>query len=347
MNWKVAAILLVTVVCLAWVLWGVDPQVVASCVGSFSWGFLLPMAALYFGAHVLRCFRLRILLDVPLTFWRLLTVNSIGFLAINVIPLRFGELVRPYLLLEGDGIPMGSSLAAIFIERLLDMFMLLLMLLAVGLLVTLPPGGVLVLGVDVVMAGQRLAGGVVVAGALFCLAVVLVGEPVIRLTERLSARLLPGLADRIGSFLRHFRQGVRTLARAPGRALALLLLSLGMWVLTILGLWMVLLGAEQADLGLADALVTWALTLSGMTAAPTPGFFGSHEAACSAGLRLVGLEPSLAATLAVIIHLGQFGFTVGLGSLFTLKEGLSLRELVRRSRVADPVQEEASGPAAE
>ncbi len=334
MNWKIAAVLLITVACLAWVLWGVELDVVRSCLADFRWWAVLPMFGLYFMAHTVRCFRLRLLLGVPIPFLRLLSVNSIGFLAINVVPMRLGELVRPYLLLEKDGVPFGGSMAAIFVERLLDMLSLLIMLLLVGVVVQLPPGGVEVAGIDLVAVGQTVAGGISLGGLIFIASVVFVGEPIIGLVVRGLGLANQAFGQRIGSFLRQFQRGLVELGRTPSKALGVVLLTACLWVFTVAGLWMVLLGLPQLDLGLGEAMVVWALTLAAFTAVPTPGFLGSHEAGCSAALRLLGLDPSLAATVAVLIHVGQLSFTVGLGLLFTAHEGLSLRDLVHRSRRA-------------
>jgi len=106
------------------------------------------------------------------------------------------------------------------------------------------------------------------------------------------------------------------------------------WALTIAGLWMVLLGLPGLSLGFGEAMVIWSLTLAAFTAVPTPGFVGSPAAGCSAALRLLGTSPSLSATVAVLIHAGQLGFTIGLGLLFSAIEGASLRDLVQRSRTA-------------
>lgn len=330
-NLKIAAVLLVTVVCLGWVLWGVELGVVRSALSSFRWVYVLPMMGLYFSAHVIRCYRLQILMGTKLGLWPLLTINSIGFLAINVVPMRLGELVRPYLFFEKHQVPFGRSMAAIFVERLLDMVSLLVMLLLVGVVVDIPAGGVEVAGVDLVSAGQTMAGAVSVAGLVFITLVVVVGEPVIRLVERAIALASASFAERIAGFLRQFGRGLATLARTPGKALGVVFMSAAVWALTVAGLWMVLLGLPVLDLGLGEAMVVWALTLAAFTAVPTPGFLGSHEAGCSAALRLLGLNTSLAATVAVIIHAGQLGFTIGLGVLFSAIEGLSLGELVRRS----------------
>ena len=69
-----------------------------------------------------------------------------------------------------------------------------------------------------------------------------------------------------------------------------------------------------------------------MTLAPTPGFWGSYEAFCLAALLIFDVERSVGTTFAVVLHLTQFTFIVGLGSSYLLAEGLSLTGLVQRSR---------------
>jgi uncharacterized membrane protein YbhN (UPF0104 family) len=69
-----------------------------------------------------------------------------------------------------------------------------------------------------------------------------------------------------------------------------------------------------------------------MTALPTPGFFGGYELFCVAALALWKVEPGLAATFALTLHIGQFLFTCGIGGSFVLLEGISLRRVVTQSR---------------
>ena len=153
--------MIVTVVFLALVLWGIDVEHALAALREVSWWMLLPMCALYLCAHMLRVWRLKLLLNQPIRYWRLFSINSVGFLAINVIPLRLGEMVRPYLLAERENIPFGRGMAAIVLERLLDMLMLLGMLMGLTLMVELPEGGLVIDGIDVISAGQRFAGTIV------------------------------------------------------------------------------------------------------------------------------------------------------------------------------------------
>ena len=330
MKLKIAVVLAVTVACLVAVLWGLDLSVAGAALSQTRWGFLVPMAALYLTAHGLRSLRLGVLLGEPVGFWRLYSINAVGFLAINVIPLRLGEFVRPYLLSEREGVAFGRAMAAIVLERLLDMAMLLVMLLGLTWMVDLPAGGVVVQGVDVVRAGQRVAGTLVVAGAMVGAVLVFVGEPAIRLLERLP------LGGKFAGFARRFREGFLTLVASPARAAAGLGLTIGVWGLTLAAVAVVMAAFPGIPVGVGPVWSTWTITLAGMTAVPTPGFFGSYEAFCTAALWLWQVDADLARTFALVLHLGQFAFSIALGGIFVLVEGLSLRQLVRPAEAPAP-----------
>ena len=153
--------------------------------------------------------------------------------------------------------------------------------------------------------------------------VVAVGEPAIRLIERLP------LGDKIGGLTRRFREGFLTLLRRPLDAALAFVVSLAIWALTITAVGTVMTGFDGVPVGLGPAWSTWTITLSGMTAVPTPGFFGGFEAFCTAALWLWGVEPNLARTFALVLHLGQFGFTVAVGGIALAAEGLGLSALIR------------------
>ena len=326
MRLKIAAVLVVTVLALGWVLWGIDPNVVAVSLGDFAWGWMPAVFVLYCVTHALRVLRLRAILGVPVPFWRLFSILSIGYLAINVVPLRMGEFVRPTLLAEKEGVPFGAALAAIFVERLVDMLMLLGMMLLVGFAVDLPDGRIVVQGIDVLEAGQRAVGTLVALGTVGLLALLAIGEPILRLTDRLP----------LGGFRRRFREGILALARRPAAMTGVLASSVVIWAVTVLAVQLTLRAFPGLPASAGDALTVWTVTLSGMTVAPTPGFFGGFEAFCSASLLMLGADGDRARTFAVLLHIGQFAFTVGTGLLFLVWEGLSLREVVGRSRNAQP-----------
>jgi len=333
MQWKIAGVLIVTVACLVWFLWGIDARAVAVSLAGIRWGWIGLAVGGYLRTHLFRSWRLQALLTPRLDFADIFTVNCIGYLAINVVPLRLGEFVRPYLFLERHSVPFGAATAAIFLERLIDLLCLVIMLLMVAGLVDLPPGGVVVGDVDVVQAGQIVAGGMVAAGAAGLAVVVVGGAPLVALVGRLTG-WVPVVGAALPAFLESFQGGIRGLLRTPTRALQVAVYSAAMWTSTVFGVWFTLLAFDGLPGRLDVALTSWAITLSGMTAAPTPGFFGSFEAFCAAALMLFGADPDVARTFAVVHHLSLFGFTTSVGLAFLLKEGLSLGRIVRESRAA-------------
>ncbi|MCK6506417.1 flippase-like domain-containing protein [Myxococcota bacterium] len=330
MRWKLALVLLVTVACLALALRGMDPSQARAALAETSWARVALGVALYVPLHLMRTLRLWLLLGGRdgagrrLRYWRVLSITAVGFLAINVIPLRLGEAVRPWLLHEREGVPWGRSLAAIVMERILDFAALLVMLFGVSWLVELPAEGVVVQGVDVLLAAQRLAGTALVLGVGAGLAVVIVGEPVIRLLERLP------LGATVGGLARRFREGLVELLRRPVVALATVALTVLVWGTTMASVAAFLSAMPGLPVSLAAAWTTWTLTLAGMTAVPTPGFVGAYELFCSAALWLFQVEPDRARTFALVLHMGQFLFTATVGGGAMVVEGLSLRQLVVR-----------------
>jgi uncharacterized membrane protein YbhN (UPF0104 family) len=325
---KIAVVLAITVACLGWVLWGIDIDQVAVSLGSARWIWMLPMLCIYLCAHGLRSLRLGLLLGESVPFAGLFSVTSIGYLAINVVPLRLGEFVRPYLLLESHQIPFGTSLAAILVERLLDLMMLLGMLLLVGWAVELPAEGVMVGGLDVITAGQRFTGTLSAVGFAGILALLVAGPLVLDVMAR-----VPGIRGLLG-LATAFHGGLRRLIANPARGVQALLLSVVIWSITVVAVTCVLRAFDGLPHSLAAGLTTWSITLSGMTIAPTPGFFGAYEAFCLAALMLWGVDQAIGATFAIVMHLGQFVFTIVMGGLFVVLEGLSLSTLVADSRRA-------------
>ena len=322
MRLRLAAIFAVTLVCLGWVVSAIDVQQAQVALAQTAWWTFGPMFMCYVGAHAFRTLRLGSLLGANVPFFPLFAINSIGFLAINVIPLRLGEFVRPALLKERHNVPFGKALAAIVMERLLDMAMLFVMLVGLTFVVQLPTEGLMVSGVDVVAAGQRLAGLVVLLGAVMGGLLVVIGEPAIALLDRIP------VVGRLSGFARRFREGMQGLLRSPSRLAAVVVYTVSLWGLTLVGIGTFMWGFPGIPSSIEAVWTTWSVTLSGMTALPTPGFFGGYELFCTAALLLLGVERSLAATFAITLHLGQFVFTSGLGGYYVAKEGLGLSSLL-------------------
>lgn len=91
-----------------------------------SWRIPLYVYPAYFltlvAMHVFRVWRWQPLLNplAPVGFWTLNRVCSVGFMAVFLLPMRLGELVRPLLISTEAPIRRSPALATIVVERVVD-----------------------------------------------------------------------------------------------------------------------------------------------------------------------------------------------------------------------------------
>ena len=329
---RVSIVLLITIFFLVVALWGLDVHEAKEAILTAQWRYFIFVFGCYLLTHATRTLRLWVLLDKKGSFGTIFSINTIGFLAINVIPLRLGEMVRPYLLMEKVSIPFSKGLAAILLERLMDMFMLLIMLFGLTWFVELPEQGVQIGGIDIVSAGQKALAGMVLMGSVVGGGMVLIGERAFS-----PLRRLPN-GEKLVGFALSFREGMSALFSRPLQALLLLGLSACVWATTISAVGFALAAFPSVPTGVGPAWTVWAITLSGMVVAPTPGFIGVYEVFCSAALWLWGVEHTVATTFALALHASQLSFTVVIGAFFLLVEGIALKSVVEASRQANGSQ---------
>ena len=333
MRWSLVAVLLVTAGCLIVVLWGLKVEDARLALSQAHLAVLFPLTALYLVASVIRTARYNLLLRAPVPFRDLFGVVAVSFLAVNVVPLRMGEFVRPYLLAERYKIEFGHGVAAVVLERVLDLIGLLVLLALVAL--DMPDRDVVVKGVDLIKVGQWTIGSAVATALVGVGTLAIVGLPAVRFLERVVGRVSMSLAGKVGRMGTTFVEGVRTLASRPRDAAVAVLLTGGIWVVGVLACWTAMHGFPGLGARLDEAMFSWAATLTAITLVPTPGFFGSFEAGAAGSLAVLGYDPNLARVYGVAYHLYAFGFTAVLGLIFMALRGIDLVGSVRRSRDAN------------
>jgi uncharacterized protein (TIRG00374 family) len=124
---KLALALAVGAVSVALVLRGIDLQATWRALERVS----LPMVAVYLVTlaltHVLRVSRWAHLLapiGVRLPFRDLFVISSVGFMAIQALPVRLGEFVRPYFVMRTGHSRMSAVLGTVAVERIVDGLMI-------------------------------------------------------------------------------------------------------------------------------------------------------------------------------------------------------------------------------
>lgn len=248
--------------------------------------------------HALRIWRFRVLLGPRAPLGRVASACFVGFFAILALPLRLGELVRPAALAR-DGVPLEESLAALLVERALDLVSLLALLAWVGLAVDLQ--GFVVSGVDVLAAGQRTVGTLALILAVGLVGVAWIGP---NISTRLPAFAAP--------FAR-FADALRALGRDPARAASAFVLTVLCWWSAALYVWAGLAAIPGLPADPRSATVTLTAILAATTVLPTPGFVGSYEAGAVEALRWLGGDPASAFAFAVLLHVAYLAFVSALG----------------------------------
>ena len=159
--------------------------------------------------HFLRAYRwiylLRPIAGIPVR--RMLPVAFVGFLAILVMPLRTGELARPFLIKRHAGVSGSAALGTIAIERVVDGLL-------VSLWLTLCLFGIPADQSPYVWPLRLLPLGLFLPALLFLLAFLRKSDFFVRLAERLTRPLSRKPPDPVVHVLGGFGQG---LAVPPNR----------------------------------------------------------------------------------------------------------------------------------
>ena len=239
-----------------------------------------------------------------------------------LLPMRLGEIVRAVVLGQRERIDKSASFATVVVDRLLDGFTILFILLVLLMVAPLPfdPGW-----------QQRLRWGgmafFLLYGGVFALLFYLHRAPtqVLQAVRRLCSRLPTRWVDRFCQFLESFSEGLHTLDCRE---------YLGQIIATSLVLWG-LMGAYNFLIVLAFQLhlpptVGFILLVAQAAAVmlpASPGFVGTHHAASVACLSLWGVAPEAALSVALVMHAIGYFLTIAIGAVYLWAVGLSMRDL--------------------
>jgi len=277
-------------------------------VRAYRWGLLL------------RPFKERI------PFRSLWNFSLIGFMISYLLPGRLGEVARPVMLAEKEGIKKSQAIATIINERLFDLLTVLVLLLLYLAGGTGTPSPTL----------QRLQ-----AAAMLLLPLVLLVFALITLANsaaffpwtermiRLLARALPApWREKAAGFAIHFIKALRLDLGWKGIA-AVALCSLLHWLIILLSYWLLMRGFAGMRLSLAS-VIPFLSVIFVSAAVPTPGMAGSLDLASKFALvGLFAVEEKTAVAFTILFHFLLLLTPIALGLVALWREGLSFRAVGR------------------
>jgi uncharacterized protein (TIRG00374 family) len=136
--------------------------------------------------------------------------------------------------------------------------------------------------------------------------------------QRVKEVLLKLVAD--------FLTGTEVL-RKPRNLFMVLILSAGIWILTIYTYQLTFFAFDGMAGSFWAALVLTTVLALGVAAPSAPGFLGVFEVACIIAFAIVGENKELATSYAIVSHLLQYIIVVGFGVIVLIKYGIKLNDL--------------------
>ena len=233
---KLLLALAVGAICIVLVTRGIDLRATGRALASVSLGAVASYVVVLAITHVFRSWRWAFLLrpiGVILRPGALLAISSVGFMAIQALPVRLGEFVRPYFVVRAGQSRMSAVLGTVAVERIVDGLIISLIFFATYLLSaggTWPPE--LVVGAWVSLLGFVTALAFLAAALRFPDRAV---KTALALT--LLPRLAPALAHKIHDKLHALIAGFAAL-KQPRHLVPFVVQSLLYWGANGLGMWL-------------------------------------------------------------------------------------------------------------
>jgi uncharacterized protein (TIRG00374 family) len=282
----------------------------------------------------LRAYRWKFLLpsDKEYSIRKLFDATMVGFFASIVLPLRAGEIVRPWALNRWQGVPGLTAFASIVVERVFDVLALMIIL---GLCMSSIPANqdlqLVILGAKALSVIALVIGMVMTVAYLRPTLILSVLEFILAKTLRLK---WPELCDKIVLITDDFIKGFRSISSFKELGLVIFWSGL-LWVAVAffyqVGLWVIGESPEMLVGFTVSAFIALAV------AAPSaPGFVGTFQYGCVFALHNVfGYTTEKALAFSIIVHCFQMALIIIHGLYILNREGLKLSEL-RNSSSSSP-----------
>jgi hypothetical protein len=254
---------------------------------------------------------------------RLWPITAVAYMCIQFLPLRLGEVVRPWLLSRRSSVSISSAVGSIVVEKTMDSVVLLFYMLTGLLTVRQLPEWV-----------REFAAFPAAVAAILVTVVVLVywrGKPFL---HRWAVRFLPesaagGVERVVGAIV----DGMKILPD-PRLLFAVFLVSLGLWFLPILSSWVMIRAFDfQAPFG--AALVVFIFIGIGTALPNLPGMIGPYQYACQLALGIYGVSEVDALAYGLLLNAVQVLTILAQGLVALPLAGVRLADL-RQARQMDP-----------
>ena len=290
--------LAVSAICIVLLARSVDVQQTADAFAHADLPWLGVALVLIGGSLYMRCWKWQLLFlpDDRISLGSSFTCSLIGYMFNTVLPGRLGEVIRATLISQVERVAVGRALGTIFIEKILDVLVLLALLGALVLATPLP--------------AWVTAAGVTASAAFITLAIVFFALSGARgRVVGLIARYLDPLPVLRRLRPSHVADTLLGAARSLSRPNLVALQAVGSaalwgcaWLTSL-----AVLRAFHIDVPWTAVTLLIVTTNLGMTVPSAPGYIGVYEAVAVSTLAIYGVDAGRALGAALALHVLGFG----------------------------------------
>lgn len=320
--------LVLSLVCLYFAFRGIDVSQLGAALAQASYPLLIPALIVIGSAQVVRAYRWGTLFypDPSPPLGRLFSALSIGYLISTILPARLGDVVRAMLIGGRQGKRVAQSLSTVIVERALDVFCIIALLVLLLPFVSLPPilsqSAITIVAIFLILSASLWLAVWQRQRTLGLVHWLLNRMPRLdpeRWTQRVSG-LLDGLA----------------ILHAPRELAKVTLWSFVIWggggvlynflVMKAFGLDALV---NPAGSLLAAAAFVQVVVALGATVPSSPGYVGVYHAGVLLALAAFGIPQTEALAYALVSHAANFGLLIVIGAFYLWREGLSIGQLTK------------------
>jgi uncharacterized protein (TIRG00374 family) len=300
---------------------GVDLKGVLAELRNKSYEFLLPVAALFILTQIVRSLRWGVILSPikAISQRALFPITSVGFMAIIVVPMRLGEIVRPYLINVKASVPLGSGIATILIERTMDLLVLLLVLIVIIFRLPLP---------NWIAGSGTILFVIILLAFLFIILFIVFPEKIKKFFSPLTKRFPRRVAKGFEAFIENVAAGFRGIS-SISTFTKVFLLSFLVWLLSALVVYL-LFSFYKLPLGILAAFAVTTITALGISLPAAPGFIGNFQFACIVALSFYGVAKNEAFAFAMVYYVTGIGVNIVLGLIFLPFMNIPFRQMFKK-----------------
>jgi len=335
MRWKLLLGLAVSGLFLYYTFYDIDFHDLYDKIRHARYIYLIPAQLMLWFGLLCRAQRFKVITDqkTTISLRDSFSAMMVGYFGNGVLPARLGEFMRARVVQKHAHNSYSTSLGFVALERILDLFYMLLLFL-LFLVLSLGSGA----AINAIPRKYLILGGLLAFVPFTMLFIILLKES---LFKRVVYKLLFFLSEprrvQIIAVLERFLEASHAIKK-PVFFLRMLYWSLLVWLPVVLNVYFVILCfPELGTVPMQGAMLVVILTAVGISVPQGPGFVGPYHAAVKLSLSAYSNQESSIGALALVLHLVQFIPIILVGWLFFYAEHLRIPKAPPETAQANPV----------